>query len=521
MGVTAMVLSGMTLSGMILFGGLAQAQAPSERFTSPQGFSLSVPDGWQVMTKEQSQPVADYLRARTKFNPDRMAAMIYSPADPRVNVNVIVLMGAVPLDDDATKGYAAMLQDQAAQAGVTVAGLTVNRHNYAQHGSLLADYDMDFSNSNGPNKELGRVHQWQAVFSGPSNTYVVTCTAGASAFPVVAPVFERLLNSLDYSRGNGPVGPEVQPQLTPVLAPAPAPALASSQPNAQGSVPATANMMRASEGGSRSKPIRMYTPKDADVYCAGFITDKPPISGLFVITGAEGGLQETFTERDTVYLSRGAGYIVRPGGDYMLLRKIQDPNNKLELFLGQNKLLKSMGQVYSEVGRLRIDIVHEFVATARITESCGEIQPGDIAIPLNLKPTPPAPTGVYDRFAPSSGKNEGVIATGKEFEATLAAGKTVYLNIGAEQGVEVGQLYRIFRTFATASNDPNRAYLDQTPTELFGMRQNYKLSKEQRAILPRDILGELVILSVQGKTATALITMSADEIFPGDQVEMK
>ena len=53
------------------------------------------------------------------------------------------------------------------------------------------------------------------------------------------------------------------------------------------------------------------------------------------------------------------------------------------------------------------------------------------------------------------------------------------------------------------------------------MRQNYKLSKEQRAIMPREILGELVILSVHGKSATALITMSGAEMFPGDQVEMK
>jgi len=272
---------------------------------------------------------------------------------------------------------------------------------------------------------------------------------------------------------------------------------------------------------TKAKPIRMYTPKEADVYCAGFIADKPPISDLYVITGAEGGLQEIFTPRDTVYLSRGTGYIVRPGGEYMLLRKILDPQYRMEMFAGQNTLLKGLGQVYSEVGRIRVDIVRPNVATAKVIAACGEIFPGDIAVPLNLKPTPAAPTGVYDRFAPVSGKNEGLIATGKEFEGTLGAGKTVYLSIGADKGVEVGQQYRIFRTFATASGDPNRAYLDQTPTELFKMRQNYKLSKEQRDIMPRDILGELVILSVQGKSATALITMSGVEIFPGDQVELK
>src|SRR5664279_4321848 len=59
-----------------------------------------------------------------------------------------------------------------------------------------------------------------------------------------------------------------------------------------------------------AKPVRMYTPKNADVYCAGFIADKPPLPGLFVVAGQEGGLIQMYSDRDTVYLSRGAGYIV-------------------------------------------------------------------------------------------------------------------------------------------------------------------------------------------------------------------
>jgi hypothetical protein len=543
------------IAGFVAIGlsaGLAFAQVNAGKFTSPEGFSLNVPEGWQVLTKEQSQAVSDEMKARTKFNPTRMAAMVYSPTDPRVNVNVIVLMGAVPMDNDAAQGYAQMLKDQSAQAGVALERFSVNPHMYGPNSALLADYDMDFTNSTGPNKDLGKVHQWQVVFSGAGKTYVVTCTAGAGTFPVVAPVFDRILNSLSYSGSTAPTPaapapapiqprvqtpvqppaappaqPEAQPTLSATLAPAPVPASSLTSTTAQQAAQAAdaqeAPVVRAAMGDNRIKDtrIRMYTPKDADVYCAGFFTDKPPITDLFVITGAEGGLQELFTAGDTVYLSRGAGYIVRPGGEYMLLRVITDPEYRMEMFAGQNKLIKSMGKLYAEVGRVQVNIVHEYVATAHVTTSCGEILPGDIAVPLNRKPTPPAPTGVFDRFAPASNKNEGLIATGKEFQGTLGVGATVYLNIGEDKGVEVGQLYRIFRTFATAGSDPNRLALDETPQTVFGMRLKYKLSKEQRAIMPRDILGELVILSVQGKSATALITMSRDEMFPGDQVELK
>ncbi|GEM_PF-322104 len=537
-----------------LSGGLA---AQGQMYSSPSGFSLSVPDGWQLLTKEGPPPSQD-VTAKTKFNPARMSALAYSPTDPHINLNVIVLQGAIPMDDDAAKGYSQMLQDQSAQAGVALQAFTVARHNYGGHNALLADYDMDFSTSNGPNRDLGKVHQWQVVFSGTSNTYVVTCSAGTVAFPTLAPVFERVLASMNYP------GAMSAPALSPTLAPAPA-AAAPAQPAMQSApqapvqaptqAPAQAMMqpvamqqpamqpamsqemapapqrVDSGEGLLPRKvgdvrvrpphPVHMYTPKDADVYCAGFITTKPPVSGLYVISGAEGGLQEIFTDRDTIYLSKGAGYIVRPGGDYILLRPIIDPNYRVEWFKDQNKLIKSLGTVYTEIGTIRVGIVHEYVATAKVTHTCEEIQPGDIAVPLDLKPTPPAPTGVFDEFAPATNKNDGRIVTGKNFEGTLGAGKTVYLSIGAEQGVDVGQNYRIFRTFATASGDPNRAYLDQTPQKLFGMRTNYKLSQSERDVLPRTVLGELVILSVNGHSATALITMSGAEIFPGDQVELK
>ena len=65
----------------------------------------------------------------------------------------------------------------------------------------------------------------------------------------------------------------------------------------------------------------MHQPTYLDIYCAGFIADKPVISGLFVVTGEEGGLKQLYSTRDTIFLSHGAGYIVNeqraslePGG---------------------------------------------------------------------------------------------------------------------------------------------------------------------------------------------------------------
>jgi len=268
-------------------------------------------------------------------------------------------------------------------------------------------------------------------------------------------------------------------------------------------------------------PPVWHQPTYSDIYCAGFIADKPLESGLFVVTGEEGGLKQLYSAGDTIFLSRGAGNIVNPGGEYMLLRASTDPERQ-EYFKGQREMLRTLGTLYKEVGRVKVHIVHEKTATANVMNSCGEIQAGDIAIPFNQKPVPKFQSTGFDRFAPPSGKNEGMIVTGREFLNTLGTGDKVYLNIGTGKGVEVGQTYRVYRTFLPAVKDPSRMYASGYVPEYMGTeRLNYKLTDLQKRALPRDVIGEIVILWVEGKSATGYITMATTEIYSGDQVEMK
>ncbi len=165
---------------------------------------------------------------------------------------------------------------------------------------------------------------------------------------------------------------------------------------------------------------------------------------------------------------------------------------------------------------------YEKAATAQVLRPCQEIQPGDIAFPAGQKPLPQLrAAGTFDRFAPPSGKTQGLIVTGKGFMRLLGAGDVVYLDKGASNGVAVGQFFRIFRTRASASRDYNDPYLDETLTYLSGMRQSYRFTLQEKMNLPRTILGELVILSVDDRSAVGLITLSAREIYAGDDIELE
>ncbi|MCX6619193.1 MAG: hypothetical protein NTZ98_24240, partial [Acidobacteria bacterium] len=100
-------------------------------------------------------------------------------------------------------------------------------------------------------------------------------------------------------------------------------------------------------------------------YCAGFISENPLNEGLRVAAGEESGAKTQFVSGDIVYLNVGAGWIVNPGGEYAVLRRVQDMVRR-EVFPGQYLRLLQLGLMYQEVGRLRVNMVRPGSATATV-----------------------------------------------------------------------------------------------------------------------------------------------------------
>jgi hypothetical protein len=262
-----------------------------------------------------------------------------------------------------------------------------------------------------------------------------------------------------------------------------------------------------------SFPIeRIPTPTYADLYCAGFISKH-------ILH---------FQRGDIVYL-RGNGYT--NGAEYEIVRALRD-TNEYEIFPGQQKLLKQTGQPYQEVGRVKVVDMRSKAAIAQVEYSCDGIAPGDTAIPFAEKQQIAFHAPVrFDRFLPASNKVAGRIVMGKDFDSVLGTGHKLYINIGSNQGVKIGDYFRAVRTYdadlkdpvdslsfsASIAEDTQKKIPSVDPT-LFDYRGNGPTIHVRD--LPRRAVGEIVIIGVTDTTATGMVVFSMEDVHAGDGVEL-
>ena len=297
---------------------------------------------------------------------------------------------------------------------------------------------------------------------------------------------------------------------------------------AQSGQDATADVPQGTAPSSASFPTeRVQTPTYADLYCAGFISKQILPDANYVVGGLETPSTTKFTRGDVVYL-QGTGYSA--GAEYEIVRALRDVN-EYEMYPGQRKLLKETGQPYEEVGRVRIIDTRSRMAIARIEYACDGINPGDTAIPFAEKLTVAFRTPAkFDLFLPSSSKLSGRIVMGKDFDSQLGTGHKVYINLGANQGVKVGDYFRAVRSYDADLNDPvdslsfKAAIAEDTQMKTPSVDPHMFTKGNGPVIhvrdLPRRSVGEIVIIGVTPTTATGMIVFSLEDVHAGDNVEV-
>jgi hypothetical protein len=110
-----------------------------------------------------------------------------------------------------------------------------------------------------------------------------------------------------------------------------------------------------------------------------------------------------------------------------------------------------------------------------------------------------------------------MVVTGKEFHNVSGRSDAIYVNLGTNQGVKVGDYFRVFRYQGSmAETAPQtRGY----QYALYGFGSAGK--KYEWNDLPREVLGEGIVLSASRNSSTVMITFSSSQIYAGDYAELE
>jgi hypothetical protein len=278
---------------------------------------------------------------------------------------------------------------------------------------------------------------------------------------------------------------------------------------------------------SAQNPANVVRP--IDLYCNGTITNEDVPRDTYVITGEGSNYKITFTEGDYVYLNKGAGQGVKVGDTYSVIRKVEDPT-EIDWSKWQSQIIKRMGTWWEDEGRVTITVVNPDTSIGTVSNTCNYLQRGDTLLPFKERPAPPLKTeDHFDRFAPTSGKSLAMVMIGKAFQVSFGTNDVFFVNLGAAQGVKVGDYFRIFRytgtQHETAYQTRDFAFDAQTNDTIYGRVYGFGVTGDKKKWnwqnTPREVIGEGIVLRTGTNSATILTTYTLRDFYVGDYVEIE
>ena len=282
--------------------------------------------------------------------------------------------------------------------------------------------------------------------------------------------------------------------------------------------------------------------RETEMQCSGFIEHRPPAGRLEIVGAEEEQEQHIFGEGDYVYINGGAQAGVRAGQEFSVIR----PRGRFKTRFSSKD--GSLGMYTQELGRLRVVNVKPNVSVALVTQSCDNMLFGDLLREVPVRSTPIVRAELpLERFADPSGKQQGRIVLSRDNRELMSKDSVVYIDLGVEDNVKPGDRLTIYRPlgvgaisrFKDKEVTPGGSRSFESPIFRSGKHSNkaqrvkdpvdghYKSTTDTPAIMsrrpamPRKIVGEVVIISVEQRTAAAVITRYAQEIHTGDFVEVQ
>jgi LysM domain len=231
---------------------------------------------------------------------------------------------------------------------------------------------------------------------------------------------------------------------------------------------------------------------DFDLYCSGFIVNTVDGWKNQIVASEQNVEQVSQSLFDIIYLNQGEAEGVSPGDEFTVIHYVRPVSHPITL--------KRIGDYVVQTGRVKVVATQEHTSTAQVTYSCDASLVGDYVIPFQPKEVPTLSNmPPIDRFSPDGPGIKGYVVFAKDDLGSLGTNYELQIDLGTKDGVNVGSRLLIYRFEDRGYDQQNLAKYD----------------------LPRRVLGEMVVFSVEDATATGRIISSFDYVRIGDRVEVR
>ncbi len=290
---------------------------------------------------------------------------------------------------------------------------------------------------------------------------------------------------------------------------------------------------------SGNAKVPMTVAAGNNLYCAGYIQSSAIGTANKIVGANDEADQFLYSQNDFLYINMGRDKGVNVGDMFAVVR----PRGKVKS-KWSNK--HDLGFYVQEVGALEVIRVKDTISVVRVKSSCDNFLLGDL-VQLVEKRTSPLheQRPALDIFGEPSGKASGRILMSRDGAEMLARDYIIYVDLGAEDNVHIGDHLTLFRQLGKGNLmlDPQK---EDVPSSSYGYQSDvYKggefsnqaarrsgdkadgvvvttaAAKKDRPANLRKVVGEAIVLNVKERTATVVITRTAQEIHTGDRAEIQ
>jgi hypothetical protein len=226
----------------------------------------------------------------------------------------------------------------------------------------------------------------------------------------------------------------------------------------------------------RAKIFRDAYPliSETDLYCSIFVHEGE-LPDMRIVAAEREAERIQFSDADLIFINRGKNDGVEVGQVFLII-EMGDP-------------IGNFGLLATKRGRAYVIFLEDNRSVARVEKACGRVMIGNYLLPFEEKESLLGKDLGYEAFAEGDTGAVGNIIYLQNNYNQIGSGSWAIIDIGEDSGIQVGQQMTVYEKI--------------------------------REDLPREGIGNLVVIETRAKTATIKVLSCSDAIRTGMQVQGK